>query len=69
MIMKFVYIQQQWEGCAKNIWLNVDYEKKSYTKVISSWCFTGQSNVFCLPKRDIEKMITELKRNDFTEED
>lgn len=68
MIMKFVYLQNKWEGCAKNTWLTVDYEEKTCRREVTPFCDTGRSNTYELARKiDIDDMISELVRNGFTE--
>ena len=68
MILKYVYLQKKWEGCAKNIWLTVDYTEQTYRKVITPFCDINKSDTYELVRKiDIDDMITELMRNGFKE--
>lgn len=68
MIMNFVYLQKKWEGCAKNTWLTVDYEEKTYRKAVTPFCDVSRSNTYELARKiDIDDMISELVKNGFTE--
>ena len=68
MIMNFVYLQKKWEGCAKNTWLTVDYEEKTYRKVVTPFCDVSRTNTYELTRKiDIDDMISELIKNGFTE--
>lgn len=68
MIMKYVYLQKKWDGCANNVWLSVDYTGKTYAKSITPFCDTSRPYVYeLIRKSDIEKMIEELTRVGFAE--
>lgn len=68
MIMNFVYLQKKWEGCAKNTWLTVDYEEKTYRKAVTPFCDISKSNTYEFTRKiDIDDMISELVKNGFTE--
>lgn len=68
MIMNFVYLQKKWESCAKNTWLTVDYEEKTYRKAVTPFCDISRSNTYELTRKiDIDDMISELVKNGFTE--
>ncbi len=69
MIMKYVYLQKKWDGyAANNVWLSVDYTGKTYAKSITPFCDIDRPYVYeLIRKSDIEKMISELVKNGFTE--
>jgi hypothetical protein len=68
MRLSYVYLQKKWEGCARNVWLTVDYEEKTYCKLITPFCNTISGVYELVRKSDIDDMINQLIKNGFTEE-
>ena len=56
------------KGAAENIWLNIDYEQKTFNKITTSYCDTsGPETVTVTKKSDIDDMMMYLVNNGFRE--
>jgi len=69
MRLSYVYLQKKkCEGCVRNVWLTVDYEKKTYNKLVTPFSNTVSGVYELVRQSDIDDMINQLVKNGFTEE-